>query len=111
MTENRVHSASRGVTTETPIVIPRGVEGPLSPPAQPSSRPRGVKPLRIAAFVLLVCVLLLAQAGGYSVVDNSERSDAIVVLWGNEATERYLHGLELLRPGYGSHLVVVNLAE
>ena len=65
-----------------------------------------MKPLIIAAVVLLVCALLFLQPGGYLIVNNPEKSDAIVVLWGDQATARYLHALELLRAGYGQHLVV-----
>jgi uncharacterized SAM-binding protein YcdF (DUF218 family) len=62
-------------------------------------------------FVLLVLLLLLAgiffvEAGNYLVVNNLQKSDAIVVLAGDQADDRYYRGLHLLRQGFGQHLIL-----
>ena len=57
-------------------------------------------------FVILVLVLLLIAAllffrpGGYLIVNQPEKSDAIVILNGDQVTNRYWRGMELLRAGY-----------
>ncbi len=57
-------------------------------------------------FVLLLLGILIwfLQPGGQLVVNNAEKSDAIVVLAGSETDARYWRGMELLRAGYGQHL-------
>ena len=65
-----------------------------------------MKPLITAGLIILVCALLFFQPGGFLIVDNPKKSDALVVLWGDQATPRYLHALELLRAGYGQRIVV-----
>ena len=69
-----------------------------------------MKLLIVSAVVVLVCALFLLQPGGYLIVNNTEKSDAIVVLGGNQVDGRYLHALELLRAGYGHHLILDTLA-
>ncbi len=66
--------------------------------------------LAIVLVVLLICALMFFQPGGFLVVDHPEKSDALVVLAGEQMDPRYLHALELLRAGYGNHLVVDVLA-
>ena len=56
--------------------------------------------------VILICALLFFQAGSYLVVNNPEKSDAVVVLAGSEPDNRYWKGMELLRSGYAQHLVL-----
>ena len=69
-----------------------------------------MRPLTVAAVVLVVCLPLALQPGGYLIVNNPEKSDAIVVLGGSQMDTRYWHALELLRAGYGQHLLVDALA-
>jgi len=49
---------------------------------------------------------ILFHAGDYLVVNQPERSDAIVVLAGDHNDQRYWRGLELLREGYGQQMFV-----
>jgi|SRR5271166_1419803 len=65
-----------------------------------------MKRLTIAAIVLLVCALLFLQPGGYLIINNPEKSDAIIVLGGDQIDGRYWRALELLRAGYGHHVLV-----
>jgi hypothetical protein len=53
-----------------------------------------------------VCALMFFQSGDILVVNSPEKSDAIVVLAGDQIDVRYWRGLELLRARYGQHLVV-----
>ena len=62
--------------------------------------------LVLFVVVLIVFALLFFQPGSFLVVDNPDKSDAILVLAGAASDNRYLHGLELLRAGYGRHLVL-----
>jgi len=66
----------------------------------------------IVIFVLLILAgaLLFLRPDGYFVVNYPEKSDAIVSLGGGQVDSRYWRGLELLRAGYGRHLVVDVLA-
>ncbi len=65
-----------------------------------------MKTLIIAAVLILVCALLFFQPGGYLVVNDPEKSDAIVMLGGSQVDGRYWRAMELLRRGYGQHLLV-----
>jgi uncharacterized SAM-binding protein YcdF (DUF218 family) len=60
----------------------------------------------LMVVVLSGCAFILLQPGKFLVIDNVKKSDAIVVLGGDAADERYWHGMELLRAGYGRHLFV-----
>ncbi len=66
----------------------------------------------VKTLVLIVVVFLLASAvlflqpGGYLIVSHPEKSDAIVMLGGDQVDTRYWRSLELLRAGYGQHLLV-----
>lgn len=60
----------------------------------------------IFVILLLAAALLFFQPGGSLVVNYPEKSDAIVTLGGSQVDGRYYRGLELLRAGYGRHLVV-----
>jgi hypothetical protein len=63
--------------------------------------------LILTLFVAVVCALVLFfRPGGQMVINSPEKSDAIVVLAGDSADSRYFRGLELLRAGYGQHLLV-----
>jgi uncharacterized SAM-binding protein YcdF (DUF218 family) len=62
--------------------------------------------IAIAVLLILAGALLFFQPGGYFVVNSPEKSDAIVTLGGGQVDSRYWRGLELLRAGYGQHLVV-----
>ena len=65
-----------------------------------------MKLLIVAAVLVLICLLLFFQPGGYLIVNDAEKSDAIVVLAGDQVDQRYWHALDLLRGGYGHHLLV-----
>src|SRR5690349_10667138 len=67
-------------------------------------RPRVSKKLIVFGLAVLAVFLFAAFAGRMLVSDSPERSDAIVVLAGDSQDERYRHGMELLRAGYGKHL-------
>ena len=56
--------------------------------------------------VLAVCAFIFLQPGRFLIVDNAEKSDAIVVLGGDSADQRYWRGMELLRAGYARHMFV-----
>ena len=65
-------------------------------------------PMKAVTFaaIVAVCALLILQPGLWLIVNNPEKSDAIIVLGGDVNDVRYRHGLELLRAGYGQHLIV-----
>jgi uncharacterized SAM-binding protein YcdF (DUF218 family) len=56
------------------------------------------------AIVVLCVAVWFLQPGEQLIVNNPQKSDAIVVLAGSEADSRYWRGMELLRAGYGQHL-------
>jgi uncharacterized SAM-binding protein YcdF (DUF218 family) len=58
----------------------------------------------LAAMVVILVLVWFLQPGSQLIVNNPEKSDAIVVLAGSEADARYWRGMELLRAGYGQHL-------
>ena len=64
--------------------------------------------LLVIVVLLLVCglVFFFFLGGRYLVVNNFQKSDAIVVLAGDSADSRYYRGMELLRAGYGNHLLL-----
>jgi len=59
--------------------------------------------LRLFLLVVVIAVLAASQAARFLVVDNPQKSDAIVVLAG-EASARPAHALELLRQGMAPRL-------
>ena len=65
---------------------------------------RPMRKLKFLLFLLLIIMFFAASAGWLLVKDNSQKSDAIVVLDGGMADARYKKGLELLRSGYGTTL-------
>jgi hypothetical protein len=60
----------------------------------------------VVIILLLAAAVLFFQPGGYLVVNHPEKSDAIVMLAGDQIDLRYWRGLGLLRAGYGQHFVV-----
>jgi uncharacterized SAM-binding protein YcdF (DUF218 family) len=56
--------------------------------------------------VLAVCAFIFLQPGKFLIVNNAEKSDAIVVLGGDSADQRYWRGMDLLRAGYARHMFV-----
>jgi len=60
----------------------------------------------VVLVLLLPVVLWFAQSGGQLVVNDPEKSDAIVVLAGSAPDARYWRGMELLRAGYAPHLIL-----
>ena len=65
-----------------------------------------MKSLIVAGVLILVCLLLFFQPGNYLIVNDAEKSDAIVMLAGDQVDQRYWRALDLLRGGYGHHLLV-----
>ena len=70
-----------------------------------------VSPFIMKRFILAVAVLIAAFAlvwlldpGGQLIINNPQKSDAIVVLAGSSPDSRYWRGMELLRAGYAQHL-------
>ncbi len=61
--------------------------------------------LRLFVFALIVAIFLGSQAARFLVVDNPQKSDAIVVLAG-ETIARPEHGLELLRQGMAPRMFI-----
>ena len=62
--------------------------------------------LIILLILILIAVVFFVKAGSYLVVNNLQKSDAIVVLAGDEADDRYYRGLHLLRQGYGRNMLL-----
>jgi uncharacterized SAM-binding protein YcdF (DUF218 family) len=67
----------------------------------------------IMKFLLVPLILLLAialfifcQPGRFLIVNNAEKSDAIIVLGGDAADQRYWRAMGLLRDGYARHMMV-----
>jgi len=59
----------------------------------------------ILLFLPVLAIAAASQAARFLVVDHPEKSDAIVVLAG-ETRVRPDHGIELLRQGMASHLLL-----
>ena len=62
------------------------------------------KKFKVLLGLLIVFALFAGLAGRMLVSDRPQKSDVIVVLAGDSQDERYRHGMELLRAGYGKHL-------
>ncbi len=63
--------------------------------------------LSIAVVLVIVLGLIwFLQPGGQLVINNPQKSDAIVVLAGSSADSRYRRGMQLLRAGYAHYLVL-----
>jgi uncharacterized SAM-binding protein YcdF (DUF218 family) len=60
----------------------------------------------LVIVVLAVCAFIFLQPGKFLIVNNAEKSDAIVVLGGDSADQRYWRGMDLLRAGYARHMFV-----
>jgi len=65
--------------------------------------------IAVLALVLLVLAWFLGP-GGYLVINDPQKSDAIIVLAGSDADARYWRGMELLQAGYAHHLVLDSLS-
>ena len=61
--------------------------------------------LRLLVLALIVAIFLASRAAHFLVVDNPQKSDAIVVLAG-ETIVRPAHGLELLRQGMAPRMFI-----
>jgi uncharacterized SAM-binding protein YcdF (DUF218 family) len=55
----------------------------------------------LAAFTLGVLVILFRNSGRFLVVDNRQKSDALVITQGDSLDAQYWTALRLLREGYG----------
>ena len=62
--------------------------------------------LVVLLILLVLAALLFFRPGGYLVVDQPQKSDAIVVLGGDSIDLRYWRGMDLLRAGYGKELIL-----
>lgn len=64
----------------------------------------------VIMFLLLCGLVFILLPGGFLVVNDPVKSDAIVVLAGTAGDLRYYHGMELLRAGYARSLVLDTLS-
>jgi uncharacterized SAM-binding protein YcdF (DUF218 family) len=62
--------------------------------------------LRVLLGLVIAFILFAGFAGRMLVNDHPQKSDVIVVLAGDSQDARYRHGMELLRAGYGKHLLL-----
>ena len=69
-------------------------------------RGAGVARLALAAVVLGLLMIAFRSSGSFLVVDNHEKSDAIVITQGDSLDAAYWMGFRLLADGYGSELLV-----
>jgi hypothetical protein len=60
----------------------------------------------VAVVMLALGVGLVEKTGEYLVVDQPIQTDVIVVLAGDRNDRRFFRGLELLRQGYATHMLV-----
>ena len=67
---------------------------------------RAVFKLLLSVCVLVLAIFAFLHAGSYLVIEHPEKSDAIVALGGDHDDLRYWRGLQLLRNGYGSHMLL-----
>jgi uncharacterized SAM-binding protein YcdF (DUF218 family) len=65
-----------------------------------------LKLLILAVVILGTGAYIMLHLGGFLVVDRPEKSDIIVVLAGDHNDTRYWHGLDMLRAGYGRHMMI-----
>ena len=65
-----------------------------------------MKFLIILLIVALVVCTIVFVRGNFLIVNNPEKSDAVIVLGGDSADQRYWRGMELLRAGYARHMFV-----
>ncbi len=59
----------------------------------------------LLVVALAVCAIVFVR-GNFLIVNNAEKSDAVIVLGGDSADQRYWRGMELLRAGYARHMFV-----
>ena len=62
--------------------------------------------LALAATGLVLLVMVIRNSGNFLVVDNHEKSDAILITQGDSLDESYWMGLRLLTDGYGRELLL-----
>jgi uncharacterized SAM-binding protein YcdF (DUF218 family) len=60
----------------------------------------------LLVVVLAVCAFTFLQPGTFLIINNPQKSDAIVVLGGDAADQRYGRAMDLLRAGYARHMFV-----
>jgi hypothetical protein len=68
--------------------------------------PPVVAALALAAIGLGLLVMVFRNGGNFLVVDNREKSDAILITQGDSLDESYWMGRRLLANGYGSELLL-----
>jgi hypothetical protein len=69
-------------------------------------RPAAVATLTLAAMGLCLLVVTFRNSGNFLVVDNREKSDAILITQGDSLDASYWMGLHLLTDGYGRELLL-----
>lgn len=79
--------------------------GPYNAVMRPT-RHRRVVPLALVAIGLILLVLAFRNSGNFLVVDNREKSDAIVTTQGDSLDAAYWLGIHLLSEGYGRELLI-----
>ncbi len=60
--------------------------------------------MTLAALALVVLVIVFRNSGSFLVVDNRQKSDALVITQGDSLDKQYWTALQLLRDGYGREL-------
>jgi hypothetical protein len=68
--------------------------------------PPALAALALAALGLGLLVMVFRNGGNFLVVDNREKSDAILITQGDSLDESYWMGLRLLANGYGRELLL-----
>jgi hypothetical protein len=69
-------------------------------------RPAAVATWALAAIVLVLLVMAFRNSGNFLVIDNREKSDAILITQGDSLDASYWMGLQLLTDGYGRELLL-----
>jgi hypothetical protein len=69
-------------------------------------RPAAVATLTLATMALSLLVITVRSSGNFLIVDNREKSDAILITQGDSLDASYWMGLRLLTDGYGRELLV-----
>jgi hypothetical protein len=67
-------------------------------------RPAAVATLTLATMGLSLLVITVRSSGNFLIVDNREKSDAILITQGDSLDASYWMGLHLLTDGYGGEL-------
>ncbi len=62
--------------------------------------------IALLIVLLALAAFIFCQSGRFLIVNNAEKSDAIIVLGGDAADQRYWRAMGLLQDGYARHVFV-----